>query len=54
MSVNKKLDRLRQWSKEKIGAEGRTGTSEEIKGMMNEMELLQGGMLMDHPRLPCQ
>lgn len=43
MLVNKKLDRLKQWSKEKLGAEGRTGTSEEVKTMMAEMELLSGG-----------
>lgn len=44
MNVTKKFDRLKQWTNEKMGAEARTGESEEFKQMELEMNLRHEGM----------
>lgn len=44
MNINKKLDRLKQWTNEKMGAEARTGLSEEFKALEVEMNLRHEGM----------
>ncbi|KAL9060805.1 MAG: hypothetical protein Q9162_000509 [Coniocarpon cinnabarinum] len=45
MNVNKKLDRFRQWGKEKMGgAADKTDTSDDFKGLEQEMNLRQDGM----------
>ena len=43
MNVNKKFDRLKQWSKERMGAEAATTTSEEFKALQVEMDLRHAG-----------
>jgi hypothetical protein len=48
MNINKKLDRFKQWTNEKMGAEARTGLSEEFKALEVEMNLRHEGM-----RLAC-
>ena len=45
MIVNKKLDRLKQWGRERMGGEVKTDTSDEFKGLQMEMQLRQDGML---------
>lgn len=46
MNVNKKLDRFRQWGKEKMGGGGdKTDTNEDFKGLEAEMNLRQEGKL---------
>lgn len=45
MNVNKKLDRFRQWGKEKVGASGdKTDTPEGFKALEAEMDLRHQGM----------
>ncbi|KAF1915670.1 hypothetical protein BDU57DRAFT_518750 [Ampelomyces quisqualis] len=44
MNINKKLDRLKQWTNEKMGAEARTGLSDEFKALEVEMNLRHEGM----------
>ncbi|KAF2199292.1 BAR-domain-containing protein [Delitschia confertaspora ATCC 74209] len=44
MNVNKKLGRFKQWAGEKMGAEAKTGTSEEFKALELEMNLRHEGM----------
>ncbi|KAL1793454.1 hypothetical protein ACET3X_008436 [Alternaria dauci] len=44
MNVTKKFDRLKQWTNEKMGAEARTGLSEEFKALEVEMNLRHEGM----------
>ena len=44
MNVNKKFGRFKQWAGEKMGAEARTGTSEEFRALEMEMELRHEGM----------
>jgi hypothetical protein len=46
MNINKKFDRVKQWTGEKIGKETKTGVSEEFKAMEAEMALRQQGMLL--------
>jgi hypothetical protein len=50
MNINKKFDRLKQWTNEKMGAEARTGLSEEFKALELEMNLRHEGM---HVLAPC-
>lgn len=44
MNINKKLDRVRQWAGEKMGAESKTNVSEEFKALEMEMSLRHEGM----------
>lgn len=44
MNINKKLDRFKQWTNEKMGAEARTGLSEEFKALEVEMNLRHEGI----------
>lgn len=44
MNVNKKLGRFKQWAGEKMGAEVKTGTSDEFKALELEMDLRHTGM----------
>ena len=44
MNINKKFDRLKQWTNEKMGAEARTGLSDEFKALEVEMNLRHEGM----------
>jgi hypothetical protein len=44
MNINKKFDRLKQWTHEKMGAEARTGLSDEFKALEMEMNLRHEGM----------
>ncbi|KAF1936017.1 BAR-domain-containing protein [Clathrospora elynae] len=44
MNINKKFDRLKQWTNEKMGAEARTGLSDEFKNLELEMNLRHEGM----------
>ncbi|KXL43270.1 hypothetical protein M433DRAFT_156183 [Acidomyces richmondensis BFW] len=44
MIVNKKFDRLKQWGKEKIGAEKTDDTTDEFKALEVEMQLRADGM----------
>jgi hypothetical protein len=50
MNINKKFDRLKQWTNEKMGAEARTGLSDEFKALEVEMNLRHEGM---HEFEPC-
>ena len=43
MNINKKLDRVKQWAGEKMGAESKTGVSEEFKLLEMEMTLRHEG-----------
>jgi hypothetical protein len=45
MNINKKFDRLRQWTGEKMGGEAKTTTSDEFKRLEMEMNMRQDGML---------
>ena len=50
MNVNKKLDRFRQWGKEKMGGGGdKTDTSEDFKSLEAEMDLRQAGTPRSSP-----
>ncbi|KAF2766719.1 BAR-domain-containing protein [Teratosphaeria nubilosa] len=44
MIVNKKLDRFKQWSKEKMGGDRQTDTTDDFKALEVEMQLRQDGM----------
>ncbi|KAF2024435.1 BAR-domain-containing protein [Setomelanomma holmii] len=44
MNVTKKFDRLKQWTNEKMGAEARTGLSDDFKALELEMNLRHEGM----------
>ncbi|CAA9957988.1 BAR domain containing protein [Pyrenophora teres f. maculata] len=44
MNVTKKFDRFKQWTNEKMGAEARTGLSDEFKALEVEMNLRHEGM----------
>ncbi|RDW88407.1 BAR-domain-containing protein [Coleophoma cylindrospora] len=44
MNINKKFDRIKQWTNEKMGAEAKTGVSEEFKALEMEMTLRHEGM----------
>ncbi|KNG50469.1 bar domain-containing protein [Stemphylium lycopersici] len=44
MNINKKFDRFKQWTNEKMGAEARTGLSDEFKALELEMNLRHEGM----------
>lgn len=44
MNINKKLDRVKQWAGEKMGAESKTNVSEEFKALEMEMQLRHEGM----------
>jgi hypothetical protein len=46
MNVTKKFDRLKQWTNEKMGAEARTGLSDDFKALEMEMNLRHEGMHM--------
>lgn len=50
MNINKKFDRLKQWTNEKMGAEARTALSEDFKALELEMNLRHEGM---HAPAPC-
>ena len=43
MNVNKKLGRLNQWAKERMGGEVKTNTSDEFKALEMEMTLRHEG-----------
>lgn len=45
MNINKKLDRMKQWGKERMGGEVKTDTTDEFKALEMEMELRHGGKL---------
>ncbi|KAH8587678.1 hypothetical protein B0O99DRAFT_526331 [Bisporella sp. PMI_857] len=44
MNINKKLDRVKQWAGEKMGAESKTNVSDEFKALETEMSLRHDGM----------
>ncbi|KAL3419529.1 bar domain-containing protein [Phlyctema vagabunda] len=44
MNINKKFDRIKQWTNEKMGAEAKTAVSEEFKALEMEMTLRHEGM----------
>lgn len=44
MNLNKKLDRLKQWTNEKIGAESKTSVSEEFQALEAEMTIRHEGI----------
>lgn len=44
MNINKKLDRVKQWAGEKMGAEAKTAVSDEFKALELEMTLRHEGM----------
>lgn len=44
MNINKKLDRVKQWAGEKMGAESKTNVSDEFKALEMEMALRHDGM----------
>jgi hypothetical protein len=43
MNINKKLDRVKQWAGEKMGAESKTNVSDEFKALEMEMSLRHEG-----------
>ena len=43
MNINKKLDRVKQWAGEKMGAESKTNVSDEFKALEMEMQLRHEG-----------
>ena len=45
MNVNKKLDRFKQWGKEKMGGEVATNTSDEFKMLEVEMDQRHQGKI---------
>lgn len=53
MNINKRLDRVKQWAGEKMGAEAKTNVSDEFRALEMEMDLRQDGMLpsYDHYNL---
>jgi hypothetical protein len=44
MNINKRLDRVKQWAGEKMGADVKTNVSDEFKALELEMALRQDGM----------
>lgn len=54
MIVNKKFDRLKQWGRERMGAEAKTDTSDEFKSLEMEMELRQAGTIPHHYQVACR
>ncbi|OBT82528.1 hypothetical protein VE02_08635 [Pseudogymnoascus sp. 03VT05] len=44
MNINKRLDRVKQWAGEKIGAESKTSVSDEFRSLETEMQLRHDGM----------
>ncbi|EPS37618.1 hypothetical protein H072_8674 [Dactylellina haptotyla CBS 200.50] len=44
MNMNKKFDRVLQWSKEKMGNDNKTSTTDEFKAMEMEMQMRHEGM----------
>lgn len=44
MNINKKLDRVKQWAGEKMGAEAKTNVSEDFKALELEMSLRHEGV----------
>lgn len=44
MNINRKFDRLKQWTNEKLGADARTGLSDEFKTLELEMNVRHDGM----------
>ena len=44
MNINKKLARAKQWAGEKMGAEAKTGVSEEFAALEVEMQLRHEGL----------
>ena len=44
MNINRKFDRLKQWTNEKLGADARTGLSDEFKALELEMNVRHDGM----------
>lgn len=45
MNINKRLDRVKQWAGEKMGAESKTNVSEEFKALEMEMALRHDGRI---------
>lgn len=43
MNINKKLGRVKQWAGEKMGAESKTGVSDEFRNLETEMQLRHEG-----------
>lgn len=43
MNINKKFDRMKQWSKERMGGEKLSDTNEEFKALEQEMVLRHTG-----------
>jgi hypothetical protein len=43
MIVNRKLDRFKQWGKERMGSDAKTVTSVEFKALETEMQLRHDG-----------
>lgn len=43
MNMKKKLDRMGQWGKEKMGGEVKTNTSEDFRALETEMNLRHEG-----------
>lgn len=50
MNVNKKLDRLKQWGKERMGGEVKTETTDEFKSLEMEMQLRHDGTVYSPAR----
>lgn len=44
MNMNKKFDRLKQWTNERMGGEVKTNVSDDFKALETEMDLRQQGM----------
>jgi hypothetical protein len=53
MNINKKLDRVKQWAGEKMGAEARTNVSDEFRALELEMTLRQDGKLIPLDQSPA-
>jgi hypothetical protein len=43
MNMNKKFDRLKQWTSERMGGEPKTDVSDDFKALEMEMDLRQQG-----------
>jgi hypothetical protein len=46
MIVNRKLDRFKQWGKERMGSDAKTVTSADFKALETEMQLRHDGKYM--------
>ena len=44
MNINKKLDRMKQWTGERMGKEVKSGQTDEFKMLETEMQLRHEGM----------